>query len=224
MVDRSQVGQMDCHLHQPHLHNSDEILSGMSTIFFGDFAQLPPVGDSPMYSDKWSGYCSALHTEGCCVFESFKQSVTLNTIFQQAGQDPAQVVFREALLRLWTYSTNSEDFELFSTCFWDALSPEQKAEFDDFLHLLLIWVSVLNFNCQRIAASVKAILWCCAKHNHKEAKSVKSDDAEGLEKEVYLLKEQRWCLHTTYGLLKGWWMVWKLVKKLETWRVAFWAV
>src|ERR1700677_395024 len=80
--------------------NADDILGGLPTIFFGDFAQLPPVGDSPMYSDKPSGYCTALHAEGHCVFGSFKQSVTLNTIFRQAGQDPAQVIFREALLRL----------------------------------------------------------------------------------------------------------------------------
>jgi len=53
-----------------------------------------------MYSDKPSGYHTALHAEGRCVFESFKQSVTLNTIFRQAGQDLAQVIFREALLRL----------------------------------------------------------------------------------------------------------------------------
>src|ERR1700683_1156432 len=105
---------MDCRLHQAHPQNADEIFGGMPTIFFGDFAQLPPVGDSPMYSDKPSGYRTALHAEGRCVFESFKQSVTLNTIFCQAGQDAEQVKFREALLRLRTYSINSEDFELFS--------------------------------------------------------------------------------------------------------------
>ena len=82
--------------------NADDILGGLPTIFFGDFAQLPPVGDSPMYSDKPSGYCTALHAEGHCVFESFKQSVILNSIFFQAGQDPTQVIFREALLRLRT--------------------------------------------------------------------------------------------------------------------------
>src|ERR1700676_1993625 len=98
---------MDHCLCQACPQNSDEILGGMPTIFFGDFAQLPPVGDSPMYSDKPSGYRTALHAEGRRAFEFFKKSVTLNTIFRQAGQDPAQVVFREALLRLRTYSTNS---------------------------------------------------------------------------------------------------------------------
>ena len=53
-----------------------------------------------MYLDKPSGYHTALHAEGRHVFESFKQSVTLNTIFRQVGQEPEQVVFREVLLRL----------------------------------------------------------------------------------------------------------------------------
>jgi len=56
MVGRSQVGRMDHRLYQAYPQNADEILGGMPAIFFGDFAQLPPVGDSPMYSDKRSAY------------------------------------------------------------------------------------------------------------------------------------------------------------------------
>ena len=120
------------------------------------------------------------------MFESFKQSVTLNTIYHQTGQSAEQVAFREALLRLRTYSTTSEDFELFSGRFWDYLTPEQKIEFDDVLHLLPTQASVLEFNCQRLVASAKPVLRCHAKHNHTEAKSAKSNDADGLEKEVLL--------------------------------------
>jgi hypothetical protein len=124
MVGRSKVGQMEHCLRQAHTQNADEIFGGIPTIFLGDFSQLPPVGDSPMYSDKPSAYRTALHAEGHHVFESFKQSVTLNTIYCQTGQSPEQVAFREALLRLRTYSTTSEDFELFSGHFWDYLTPE----------------------------------------------------------------------------------------------------
>ena len=92
MVGRSQVGRMDRHLCQAHPHNSDEIFGGIPTIFFGDFGQLPLVGDSLMYSDKSSAYRTALYAEGCCVFESFKQSVTLNTIYCQTNQSAEQVL------------------------------------------------------------------------------------------------------------------------------------
>jgi hypothetical protein len=95
MVGRSQVGQMGHWLHQANTQGTDNILGGIPAIFFGDFSQLPPVADSPMYSDKTSSYCIALHTEGQHVFESFKQFVTLSTIFCQTSQDPKQVKFRE---------------------------------------------------------------------------------------------------------------------------------
>jgi len=60
---------MDRQLCQAHPQHADKILGGMPAIFFGDFAQLPPVGDSSMYSDKASSYCEALHAEGRHVFE-----------------------------------------------------------------------------------------------------------------------------------------------------------
>jgi hypothetical protein len=44
MVGRSQLGRVDHSLRQAYPQNADEILGGMPGIFFGDFAQLPPVG------------------------------------------------------------------------------------------------------------------------------------------------------------------------------------
>ena len=144
MVGRSQLGHMDRRLRQAYPQNADEILGGVPAIFFGDFAQLPPVGDSPIYSDKPSGYRTALNAEGRRVFESFNQSVTLKTIFRQTGQDEEQVKFREALLRLRTYSTTHDDYTLFSTQFWNNLAPDSRAEFDNVLHLLPTRASVLE--------------------------------------------------------------------------------
>ena len=87
--------------------------------------------------------------------------------------------------------TCTKDYALFSAQFWDILTPALWAEFDDVLHLLPTHASVLEFNCCKLVASAKPILCCHAKHNHKEARKVKSDDAEGLEKE--LLLGQRSC-------------------------------
>jgi hypothetical protein len=123
MVGRSQVDHIGHCLRQAHSQDADEILGGMHAIFFGDFAQLPPVGDSLMYSDKQFAYRTALHAEGHCVFESFNQSVTLKTVFCQTGEDVEQFKFREALLRLCTYSFTPADYALFSTQFLDILTP-----------------------------------------------------------------------------------------------------
>jgi hypothetical protein len=92
---------------------------------------------------------------------------SLGTVFHQAGEDPVQVSFR-----LRSYSTNEEDYELFTTHFWDVLTPGQKIEFDDVLHLLPTCVSVLEFSSCYLAATAKLVLCCKAKHNHAEAKNM----------------------------------------------------
>ena len=60
----------------------------MPALLFGDFGQLPPIGDTPMYSTKDSGKNYALTQEGRHVYESFSQSVTLGQIFRQNGENP----------------------------------------------------------------------------------------------------------------------------------------
>jgi ATP-dependent DNA helicase PIF1 len=186
MVGRSQMGRVDHRLRQTYPEKADEILGRVPAIIFGDFGQLPPVGDVPIYSDKASLHCTALHAEGHRVFKSLNQSVTLQTVYRQAGTDPAQVAFRETLLRLRTYSTTQEDYNLLSTHFWDNLTLQERAEFDNILHLLPTRVAVSEFNCRHLAATAKPVLRCKAKHNHKEAKAAKADDADGLEKEILL--------------------------------------
>ena len=65
----------------------------------------------------------------------------------------------------------------------------------------------MEFNCWRLVASAKPVLWCHAKHNHTEAKSAKSDDADGLEKEVLLAEGAKIMLTrnlwTSKGLVNG---------------------
>ena len=102
-------------------------------------------------------------------------------------------------------SATSDNFKLFSGCFWNSSTPEHRTEFD-ILHLLPIWVPVFQFNSWRLVASAKPVLQCLAKHNHTEAKNVKSDDADR-QKKFYLLKGQRLCLLTIYRLQRvGQWI------------------
>lgn len=186
MVGRSQMGRVDRRLRQAYPQNSTEVLGGMPALFFGDFAQLPPIGDTPLYSTKPANFRSGLTAEGRNVFEAFNQSVTLGTVFRQAGQDPMQVAFRDALLRLRTYSVTQDDYDLLSSRFWDNLSPEQRSEFTDVLHLLPTRSSVFDLNCRRIANTGQPVLRCQAKHNCAEAKKASEEDSEGLEKEILL--------------------------------------
>lgn len=97
-----------------------------------------------------------------------------------------QVAFRDALLRLRIYSVIQDDYDLLSSRFWDNLSPEQRSEFTDVLHLLPTRSSVFDLNCRRIANTGQPVLRCQAKHNCAEAKKASEEDSEGLEKEILL--------------------------------------
>ena len=203
MVGRAQMGRCDRRLHQAFPQHADEILGDLPAIFLGDFAQLPPIGDTPLYSTKESRKHTALHEEGRRVFESLNQSVTLETVYRQAGQDLEQIKFRDALMRLRTYSTTQEDFDLLSTRTWDNLTPQQRTEFDEVLHLLPTRATVDELNCRHIAALGQPVLRCKAKHNHSEAKKSSDEDADGLEKEILLAEGAKVMLTRNLWTAKG---------------------
>ncbi len=113
------------------------------------------------------------------------------------------MAFRDALLRLRTYSSNEEDYAHFSTRFWDNLNPEERAAYDDVLHLLPTRASVLELNKHRLAGIAKPVIRCKAKHNHPEAKKASGEDAEGLEKEVLLAEGAKVMLTRNLWTSKG---------------------
>ena len=172
-------------------------------LFFGYFAQLPPIGDTPLYSTKESRKRAALHEEGRRVFESFSQSVTLDKVYHQAGEDAEQVKFRDALMRLWTYSTTQEDYDLLSTRIWDKLTPQERTEFNKVLHLLPTCATVEEVNFHHLAALGKPVLQCKIKHHHSEAKKASDDDADGLENEILLAEGAKVMLTHNLWTAKG---------------------
>jgi hypothetical protein len=91
MVGRAQMGRCDCRICQAFPQKAEEILGGITTIIFGD---------TPLYSTKESHKCTALHEEGCRVYESMNQSITLVQVYQQDGEDSEQVKFQDVLMQL----------------------------------------------------------------------------------------------------------------------------
>ncbi|MGJ8945850.1 hypothetical protein AB9K17_23395, partial [Salmonella enterica subsp. enterica serovar Kentucky] len=50
MVGRKMFGQIDHHLCQTFPQCADQVLGGRSCLLFGDFGQLPPIMDLPLYT------------------------------------------------------------------------------------------------------------------------------------------------------------------------------
>ena len=74
-------------------------LGGISVMLLGDFAQLLPVGDKPIYaSPSQSSYLLTWH--GHSISGVFQTVVMLSENIRQAGNNPEAEEFRVILLRL----------------------------------------------------------------------------------------------------------------------------
>ena len=113
MVGRKSFGQIDRRLRQAFPHSADKVLGDCSCLLFGDFGQLLPVMDLPLYS---SDVRSALSDLGRTAYQSFSKAVVLTQVIRQAGQDHEQVRFREILLRLRDAQVTIDDWQHLMTC------------------------------------------------------------------------------------------------------------
>jgi len=167
---------------------------------FGDFAQLPPVKDTPLYSTKQG---KALRTEGQVLYSSITKSITLDVVHRQAGDEPEQVAFQNALMNLRTYSITDEDYDLLSSHFWTRLTEAERATFSLETHLLPTKAAVQEFNTLHLASLDKPVLKCMAKHKGPGSKDVSEEDAEGLSKVVFLAEGAKVMLSHNLWTIKG---------------------
>jgi hypothetical protein len=68
-------------------------------------------------------------------------------------------------MRLREYKATEADHSLFSTRFWENLSPEERTSFSDTLHLLPTREAVDTLNTFQLSMLGKPVVRCLAKHS-----------------------------------------------------------
>ena len=107
MVGRKVFGQVDRRLRQALPHNAHEVLGSCSCLLFGDFGQLPPVMDLPLYTIETR---TDLSDQGRSAYLQFDKAYVLNQVMRQAGNSPEQIQFRSILMRLRDAEVSVDDW------------------------------------------------------------------------------------------------------------------
>ena len=91
MVGRSVFGQVDSRLRQVFPRHADQPLGGRSCLLFGDFGQLPPVMDLPLYTTEQRS--AAMSDRGSATYQLFNKAVVLKQVCASQDRTPARCSF-----------------------------------------------------------------------------------------------------------------------------------
>ena len=152
MVGKKTLGQVDRRLRQAFPHHAQEVFGGCSCLLFGDFGQLPPVMDLPLYTIDSR---TELSDQGRTAYQTFQQAVVLDQVIRQAGQDPQQVKFRDILLRLRDARVTIADWNCLMT--QTPTHVQDTTPFATALHLIPTVEAVVEYNVAQLHASGQPI-------------------------------------------------------------------
>ena len=203
MVGRKAFAQVDHRLRQAFPHQSQEVFGGCSCLLFGDFGQLPPVMDQPLYTTESR---SQLSEEGMTAYQSFRSAIVLDQIIRQAGDDPEQKRFRSLLLRLRDGETTVEDWKVLMSR--TPTRVNNLASFETALHLYPTVEAAVDHNVSKLHDTGKPIAVIKAIHTGGAyATKAPADDAGGLEAVTCLAESARVMLTSNlwvdFGLVNG---------------------
>ncbi|KAJ3525773.1 hypothetical protein NMY22_g10434 [Coprinellus aureogranulatus] len=207
MVGQKLYAKIDSRCRQARPQKSDVPFGGFHVALFGDFAQLPPVGDTPLYapgpSENINTENADLGRAGFSLYRLFVTSHQLTTVHRQAGDANAR--FRELLENASNGSLTLPDWQLLVQRCRANLPAPVVHEFDqeavclyatrkEVHQLNLSELQRLNEPCARIAAEHEG---------GTTAAKADADDAGGLEDFVVLSKRSKVMISRNLWLKQG---------------------
>ena len=169
-------------------HNN-ELFGGRSIILFGNFGQLPPVLNLPMYARIKR---DALSNDGFAAYRQFREVYKLETIQRQSGDSIEQQKFRGILSRMRDGESTIEDWKILASRIEDKQSREERNRFSDATFILPRWVDVDAVNMEKLRSLNRPVAKVLAVHSgSREAKNADSDTAKGLKAQLPLARGAR---------------------------------
>ena len=182
MLGQNMMAWVDKRLRQATAH-LDLAFGGISMILIGDFAQLPPVGDRPLYAPEGAS------SHGYTMYQLFTKVVILQQIVRQAGTDPDTIKFRELLMRLRDGLSTEADWKTLLE--HTPTNATNATQFENAIHLFYKKDSVAQLNIEALAKLSNPIARINAVHSSRSASLANSDQAGGLQPVIFLAKSAK---------------------------------
>ncbi|KID81497.1 ATP-dependent DNA helicase PIF1 [Metarhizium guizhouense ARSEF 977] len=146
MLGLEQLARIDSRLRQAFPQRSSEFFGSVSVLLVGDYFQLPPVRQKPLYSTSTN--LSLLERKGQAAYQLFDRSVFLTTVQRQAGDEQAR--FRQALQELRQVKLSIPSWNLLSSQVQAKLTQSEVDSFSAALRVYSTKAQVNKYNYEYI--------------------------------------------------------------------------
>ncbi|EFZ04210.2 ATP-dependent DNA helicase PIF1 [Metarhizium robertsii ARSEF 23] len=174
-----QLARIDSRLRQAFPQRSLEFFGGVSVLLVGDFFQLPPVRQKPLYSTSTS--LSSLESKGQAAYQLFDRTVFLTTVQRQVGDGQAR--FRQALQELREVKLSIPSWNLLSSRVQAKLT---QSEIDSFTDTLRVYSTKPAGLVNGAQGTVYDIAWSTGADPYKDPPAVIMVDFDSYDGPSYL--------------------------------------
>lgn len=189
MVGLRMLHQIDQRLRQAFPQHRDQPFGGLTVVMFGDFAQLPPVGDPALYHVPTENNPPFVHQGSKLYRETFTKVFRLEQQMRQQGQGEDDMRFATVLAHLRVGEVTMEDWMFMQTRVLAHLPDEERDRFKDALFLFQTNDKVRERNLRTLESLHVPVARIVAKYQdirEEEGAKVDDDDAGGLPHELLL--------------------------------------
>ena len=168
-------------LQEARPHYKDKRFGNLSVVLLGDFKQLSPVCDSPLFK------ANAVNPSGYNLYQLFDKAITFTELVRQQGADQAD--FRAQLTRLGEGVFTEEDWMSWRGRDLNMLPATEKAIFlDNAILACARKKDMIKHNIAKVKANWQPIAPIVAECNCATAKSESADQAAGLPTKIIISK------------------------------------